>query len=136
MKLLHNYGSLSIQTVEGKGRGVIAERGYRVGEAITVQPVLVLSAEDTALLERTLLSNYFFQWPYTAEGKPDPDSMCGAIGLGITSLFNTSSEPNAAWRFNPRRQMQTIYATRRIRSGEEICINYNWPDGLLAGTSK
>ncbi|MCA9326885.1 SET domain-containing protein-lysine N-methyltransferase, partial [Candidatus Saccharibacteria bacterium] len=44
------------------GRGVFATRNYIAGEVIEVSPVIELSAEDTAQIDKTLLYDYYFGW--------------------------------------------------------------------------
>lgn len=108
--------SVFVKKVPGKGRGVFAARDFTSGEVIEVCPVIVLTADERLILEKTILDFYTYPW------KTEKD---GAIVLGYGSLYNHSFEPNARvlWRYATK--TLALRATRNISSGEEILVNYN-----------
>lgn len=107
---------LVVRKVRGMGRGVFAARAFAPRELIEVCPVIVL---PPALVESGLstLESYVFMWGEEGEL---------AVALGYGSLYNHSSEPNAA--FDPRLAKGEIAfrALRRIEAGEQILIDYRW----------
>ena len=104
-----------IKTVPGKGRGVFAERAFEKDEVIEKTPVNILNKEDTAVIVRTMLERYVFEW---GEHRDE-----AAIALGHGSLYNHSYQNNASYI----RHSEEIWfvALREIEQGEEITVNYN-----------
>ncbi len=101
----------------GRGRGVFARSDIRVGDVIERAPVIVLPPPDYALLdERTILANYHFPW--------DRALGSGALVLGLGSLYNHSSHPNADYARDHDAFEIIFFAVRDIRAGEEIRWNY------------
>lgn len=116
--------SLKVVEIDGKGRGVVAGRGFAAGEVVERVPVIVLSAEERLLIEKTALYDYRFAW---GEGE---DRV--AIALGYGSLYNHSYAPNAYfWRHYDEREIEFV-ALRAIGSGEEVTVNYNGAPGDAA----
>lgn len=105
---------LYVGTVEGKGRGVFAQRFIRQGEIFERAPVIVLPARECENIERTVLFNYCYGW--------GEDS---ALALGLGSLFNHSYEPNALYTRKFEDQVIEYTALRNIEPDEEVTINYN-----------
>ncbi len=64
---------LYVRTVEGKGRGVFAQRLIRQGEVLEQSPVIVISAKEWESVERTILFNYCYGWG---------EDMALALGMG------------------------------------------------------
>lgn len=96
------------------GRGVFAGRRFRAGEVVERCPVLRVSARDRAVLERTGLRGYVYQRRRGA----------GALALGLGSLYNHSSAPNAACELDLDDESLVITALRTIAAGDEITISY------------
>lgn len=111
---------LEIRHVPGKGRGVFALRDIAEGEVLDEAHVLIVSAEDAERLEETPLGQHYFHW----EGEIDDDRWRGAVALGVTSLVNHSSDPNAGVWQDYARERMILEAFRPIRAGEEIRIDY------------
>lgn len=116
------YYLLQIADSTGKGRGVFAAEDIPAGETIEVAPVVVMSAEDRLLLDKTLLHDYIFLW-----GKSQ--QQC-AMALGYVPVYNHSFKANAEYFMDYDAETISIVAVRDILSGEEVCINYNgdWDD--------
>jgi len=113
----------SIRISKEKGRGIFANKKIRSGTVIEVCPILILPRNDWKYLEKTLLSHYVFNW---AGGSK-------ALALGNGSLYNHSKKPNckAIWvKIKKNTYCFEYTASRSIRKGEEICIDYGYrPNG-------
>jgi len=101
------------------GRGVFAGRRFRTGEVIEVCPVIPLPRGQTRACVGDLLDRYIFQWP--RRGYPS------AVVLGLGSLYNHATDPNA--RYTPRTDADVMVfrAARPIAAGEQIFVDYEWP---------
>jgi uncharacterized protein len=113
---------VEIRSDPAKGRGVFATAAIAAGAVIESAPVIVVSPEQCALLDRTILHDYYFDW----EGGGDrPGS--GAVALGMVSLCNHSRRPTARVRRNLAQTTLDLVALMPIAAGEEITIDYNCP---------
>jgi SET domain-containing protein len=102
------------------GRGVFAGRPFRRGEIIEVCPVIPLTRAEATTCAVTILDDYFFEW--------GPRRNAYALALGCGALFNHSDDPNAAFRGRTKRLEMVFRAKRHIAKGEQITIDYEWPD--------
>jgi hypothetical protein len=93
---------------------VFAGRRFRAGDVVERCPILRVSARDRAVLERTGLRGYVYQRRRGA----------GALALGLGSLYNHSSAPNAACELDLDDESLVITALRTIAAGDEITICY------------
>ena len=99
------------------GRGVFATRDLNKDTLLEVSPVIIFPKEEYKYLRKTNLINYVFWW-----GKNYDDC---ALALGVGSLFNHSSTPNAIFKRKIKKETIKFYAYTDIKAGEEIRINYN-----------
>ena len=99
-----------------KGRGVFASKRLKSTEVIETSPYIAIPPRDDKKLTDTIINSYWF----------DLENRWGAIGLGLTSLYNHSTEPNAAFSISKRSRTITIKAIRPILRGEEITIDYGY----------
>ncbi len=99
-----------------KKRCIECAENISEGELIELCPVIILSPEDTELIHKTKLHDYYFVW--------DIETKSSAIALGFGSLYNHSDTPNAEFELMVADQMIRIYALRDIPAGEEICLDY------------
>jgi hypothetical protein len=107
---------LLVVTTPGKGRGVVANQAFAVGDTVELVPVLVI--EDGDVLDLTPLGNYVFNWP-TSESAV-------AVAFGCGSLYNHSYAPNARYtKVTDGHGSIRFTAIKPIAVGDEICINYN-----------
>lgn len=104
------------------GRGVFTSEDIEPGTVIEIAPVIVLSPEERATLDKTLLHDYIFEW-----GKKQ-DHCC--VALGYVSMYNHSYESNCDYEMDYAAETIAIKTVMRIKAGEEIFINYNgeWND--------
>jgi len=115
---------LRVQTIRGKGRGVVAGKRFEADEVLEEAPVLVIPADEWDMAGATIIARYVFKWR---------DAGDSALVLGRCSLLNHSYSPNAWARQRIRDRMIEFVALRQIEEGEEITINYNGdPDSDVA----
>lgn len=122
--ILHrSVGDLIMDTViyvketPDKGRGVFALATFLKGEIIEVAPYIAVPAKEHNIIEQTSLNNYW----YLVNGKKD----C-AIGLGYTSLYNHSNNPNATYFIRSKSKTIKIVASVDILANQEITIDYGY----------
>lgn len=104
------------------GRGVFTAEDIPEGSILEICPVIVLPKAQTALLDQTVLYDYYFLW-----GEREEEY---AVALGYGSLYNHSYEPNAEYRADFTDNNLHFYALLDVSAGSEITVNYNGePDG-------
>jgi uncharacterized protein len=99
------------------GRGVFARIPLRQKTIIEIAPVIVMSATERILLDKTLLHDYIFEW-----GEESKDC---CMALGYVPLYNHSYYANCQYEMNFKKQLITIKTVKAIKEGEELFINYN-----------
>lgn len=109
--------SLFIKKTEGKGRGIFTSKNIPADTIIEESPVIVLSASDRILLDKTLLHDYIFEWG------EDKDECC--MALGFIPLYNHSYQSNCEYFMDFEEESIHVKTVRDIVTGEEITINYN-----------
>jgi SET domain-containing protein len=114
---------LYIHTTDGKGRGVFTNKKIPAGTVIEISPVIVMSADDRILLDKTTLHNYIFEW-----GKEK--NKCG-MALGLIPVYNHSYKSNCEYFMDFEEETMLIKTVRTVNAGEELTINYNgdWNNG-------
>jgi len=113
---------LEIRSDPLKGRGVFARAPIAAGSVIEEAPVIVVPATECALLDRTILHDYYFHW----DGDPHGDGS-GAVALGLVALCNHSRRPRARARRNLAQGTLDLVALATIAAGDEVTIDYNCP---------
>lgn len=102
--------------LENKGRGLIATRSIKCGEEIIENHALLIeNKQNNSEVIRRHVMNY--------------DDYRDLIMLGESTLINHSDNENAEAYVYMSNTMPKIVirATKNIKKGEEICINYG-PD--------
>ena len=104
------------------GRGIFTSQDLPADTIIEESPVVVMSREERAHLDQTLLHDYIFEW-----GK---DSRQCCMALGYVAVYNHSYRSNCEYEMDYERQVISIKTVRFIKAGEELFINYNgnWND--------
>jgi hypothetical protein len=102
-----------------RGRGVFARTAIVSGTLIEAAPVIVIPIADCPALDRTIIHDYYFHW----DGDPEGEGR-GALGLGLVTLCNHASRPNARVERNFARQTLDLIASSPIGPGEEVTIDY------------
>jgi SET domain-containing protein len=105
-----------------RGRGVFTSSDIAEGTILEVAPVILMTAADRVLLDKTLLHDYIFEW--------DASTGNCCMALGYVPIYNHSYESNCEYEMDFEGQLIKIIAMRNILKGEELFINYNgtWND--------
>jgi uncharacterized protein len=113
---------LYLKKITTKGRGVFTKEKIDANMVIEKSPVIVMTAEDRVLLDRTLLHDYIFEWGI------NKDKCC--MALGLVPMYNHSYESNCEYFMDFEEETIQIKTIRVISKGEELTINYNgnWND--------
>lgn len=106
-----------MQETTTKGRGVFTRQNIDAGAVIEESPVIVMTAQDRVLLDKTLLHDYIFEWGN------EKDQCC--MALGYLSIYNHSYGSNCEYFMDFEEQTIRIKTIRAIKKGEELTINYN-----------
>ena len=99
------------------GRGVFTQKAIDANTVIEVSPVVVMSAGERILLDKTLLHDYIFEW--------GPDSKQCCMALGYIAVYNHSYQSNCEYEMDFKNDVIRIKTVRKIKAGEELFINYN-----------
>lgn len=108
---------LVVAPSDKRGRGVFTSKNIPSKTIIEISPVLVFSASERAILEKTKLFDYIFEWGKTRKQ--------GCLALGYISLYNHAYESNCDYEMDFEHKLVTIRTVRKIKKGEELFINYN-----------
>jgi len=109
---------LEIRMVEGKGRGVFTTKSIKKGALVEVAPVIPISNADYEMVSYTEIGSYLFTLGETKRS---------VLALGYASLYNHAGDLNNCEYFTNARVVK-IFACRNIKAGEELTIDYGWPD--------
>ncbi len=110
--------SLYIDNTDNKGNGVFTLDAIEADTVIEVSPVIIMSAEERILLDKTLLHDYIFEW------KPAETNQC-CMAQGYISVYNHSYTSNCEYFMNYEEKIIIIRTVRAVAAGEELTINYN-----------
>ena len=121
-----------IAPVRGKGLGVFAVQPIPSGFTLMRTPIVILKPKDEFDEDHTLY-HYVWAYPFTLAGAPSKHSKLSAVAFGDVSIINHSDTPNCSWSFNPKKRLHLLKTDRRIERGEEVSIDYGWPDEVWAG---
>lgn len=108
---------LYIADTDQMGRGVFTSEDISKGSVVEIAPVLVMSATERKLLDKTLLHDYIFEW---GNGSKE----C-CMALGWVSVYNHSYKSNCEYEMDYARKTITIKTVRKVKAGEELFINYS-----------
>jgi SET domain-containing protein len=116
------HPALYIDKSNKKGRGIFTKNAIDANTVIEVSPVVVMSAEERILLDKTLLHDYIFEWGH--------DSKQCCMALGYIAVYNHSYKSNCEYEMDFENDVIKIKTVRKIEAGEELFINYNgdWND--------
>lgn len=113
---------LFIASTESMGRGVFTGEDIDADTIVEVSPVIVMSAEERELIDKTLLHDYIFEWGRNRQ-------QC-CMALGYVPMYNHSYASNCEYEMDFDSETISIKTVRSIKAGEELFINYNgdWND--------
>ena len=100
-----------------KGRGMFTNELILTDTIIEIAPVIVMSAADRILLDKTLLHDYIFEWG------TDKTQCC--MALGFVPIYNHSYNSNCEYFMDYSTNTIMLKTVRNIEAGEEVFINYN-----------
>lgn len=103
------------------GTGVFARNNLRAGDIIEKAPLILLDTGEKELLQNTVLFDYYFL--LNNGQKPI------ALALGMASLYNHATNPNATYSILFKKELLIIKAVCSISVGTEITINYHGQPG-------
>jgi SET domain-containing protein len=95
-----------------KGRGVYADEDIKKSSLIEECHLLLIDYDEIS----EGLEGYVYEF----------SKRKAAVALGNGSLYNHSSQPNAAFYFNYSKKILYIEALKDIKWGEEITISYGY----------
>ena len=118
------FYKLYIKETRQKGRGVFTAEDIPADTLVELSPAIVMTLEEKALLDKTALYNYIFEWQ--PEGEP---SQC-CMAQGYISVYNHSYASNCEYFMNYIDKTIEIRTVRAVAAGDELTINYNgdWND--------
>lgn len=108
---------MRITEIAGKGKGIVTDEDIPANTVVEVAPVIVMSAADRKLLDKTPLHDYIFEW--------GDDSKRCAMALGWVPIYNHASPSNCDYFMDFEEETIFIKTVREIEAGEELTINYN-----------
>jgi uncharacterized protein len=117
------HEGLFFADIDDKGRGMFTSQPIAESTVIERSPVIVMTAEERELLDRTALHDYIFEW--------NPEGVAGCcMAQGFISVYNHSHTSNCEYVMNYDDRTIQIVTMRDIKAGEELTINYNgdWDD--------
>lgn len=101
------------------GVGVYAKKGIKKNEVLEECHYIILKDAQWDKVPRPLWE-YIFSWTNEL-----PDSKAkAAVVFGSGALYNSSSKPNADWETSVKKNRFIFFATRDIKAGEEILVDY------------
>jgi SET domain-containing protein len=128
---------LAIRDFGLRGRGIVALEDIEPGRLIERSPVLIIPSEQRPTIDQTIIFTYVFMWEHhTVEQDLYKHSGRSAIALGYTSLLSHSYEPNCIFVRHIDEFLIDVFASRKIRIGEELTIDYQmtlWFDPVRIG---
>ncbi|WP_184261005.1 SET domain-containing protein-lysine N-methyltransferase [Rhodopseudomonas rhenobacensis] len=122
---LPTRGPIGIRDFGARGRGIVALADIPAGQLIERSPVLVIPSAERPIVDGTIVFTYVFMWEHgTTEEDLYQHRGRAAIALGHTSLLSHSYQPNCSFIRNIDELTIDILASRAIKAGEELTIDY------------
>lgn len=101
-----------------KGNGMFAIEALEANTVIEESPVIVMSAEERLLLDKTLLHDYIFEW------EPNGQKLC-CMAQGYISVYNHSKTANCEYFMDYDKETMMVKTVRAVAANEELLVNYN-----------
>ncbi|QES87211.1 SET domain-containing protein [Rhizosphaericola mali] len=99
------------------GKGVFTSENIPADTIIEVSPVIELTPEERAHVEKTELFNYIFEWGDEYKG--------AAVALGYVSMYNHSYHASCVYEMDFEENEIRVRTVKDVKAGEEVTINYN-----------
>ncbi len=110
------HPNLKVQKSGEKGWGIFTVEPLTADLLIEVSPVIIMTARERALLDRTLLHDYIFEWGTDR-------SLC-AMAMGYVPIYNHALPSNAEYLMHLEDGLISIRTVESIAAGSEVTINY------------
>lgn len=117
-KVYYRNPKIEVRRSPVHGVGVFAKKPIKKNEVLEEDHFILIKG-DWHKLPR-LVQEYIFAW---TKEMPDYKSKA-AIVFGTGALYNSSPEPNADWQTDKQKKRFIYHATKDIKAGEEIMIDY------------
>lgn len=108
---------LYIGKANEKGKGVFTAEFIPAETVIEIAPVIVMTAEERELLDKTKLHDYIFLWG-------EKEERC-AMALGWIPVYNHAYKSNCEYFMDFDDESMFIKTIRDIAIAEELTINYS-----------
>jgi SET domain-containing protein len=104
------------------GWGVFTREAIPAETLVEESPVIVMDADARALLDRTPLHDYIFEWG-------DDRRRC-CMAMGYLPIYNHASPSNCEYEMDFERGVIAVKTVRALAAGEQLFVNYNgdWDD--------
>jgi uncharacterized protein len=99
------------------GKGVFTSENIPADTIIEISPVIELTPEERAHVEKTELFNYIFEWGEEYKG--------AAVALGYVSMYNHSYHATCVYEMDFEENEIRVRTVKDVKAGEEVTINYN-----------
>lgn len=117
IQLSHREFMIKVRRTEKFGRGVFATQAIRKNTVVERAPLIVLDEADTKMVrDSNVLVYYDFSF----------NEQFSAIAGGYGSFYNHSTTPNVDWEVDQENEEIKYWATRAIKKGEQLFINYGY----------
>jgi|APGre2960657373_1045057.scaffolds.fasta_scaffold24995_3 SET domain-containing protein len=115
MALFHS-NKIEVKDSPIHGRGVFATSDIQAGEVLEECHFFTISHTQTTANDAGL-HQVVFCWPMG-------NKECHAVVLGYGTIYNHAEDNNATWETDSALRLYRFYATKEIKSGQEILTNY------------
>jgi uncharacterized protein len=106
---------LEVRESSRGGRGLFATEPIGADVLLMTAPVLLIAPDERDALEHTIVDSYIYEWD---------DDGTAALVLGVSSMCNHASEPNAYLWLVPDATSAELWSLREIDAGEEVTVSY------------
>jgi uncharacterized protein len=99
---------------ESKGWGVFTNKRIAKDTIVEISPVILLSANEKILIDKTVLYNYIFDWQLGQ----------ACMAMGNIPIYNHANPSNCEYFQDYENATIYIKTIRAIKANEELTINY------------
>jgi uncharacterized protein len=123
IEFIYQTDEFEVVRTKDKGKCVMARKDFGEGSILFINNYLAVPKDD---LEGKGLNDHYF---WSNKGKKDDTAH---VVFGIGTFLNHSYLPNTCMVWDTEREVAIFSASREIKKGEEITIDYEeiWFDGL------
>ena len=114
---------LNVQSIAGKGRGLVATQAIASNTVIEIAPVASFPATERVSIDATHIAKYYF---VNSEAYQYGKNVDEYLVFGLASLCNHANTPNAKidWVINEISLWAHLTSIRDIAAGEEVTLYY------------